>query len=285
MSRPRVYIFPAMPATTQPIRWTQQQPAPAALAERVEFLLWVPPKASITWEHEVIPDANVDLLLELSDERCRAFLYGPLTRSIHVPTQAGYGYFVVHFHPGAMPRLVDASPAELVNGAVELKEFGGISLDTLGERMLAAGSLEPMCQVLTPLLQRVPYPPGDSFDRALRHMLARPETLRPGALADALHLSTRTLQRAFKERVGFSPGTYARIARLQEALSALREHPTRSISEVAHRVGYADHAHMTREFRELTGRTPSDFRQPAAAPTPVAFVQAPGEVRHVASGP
>jgi hypothetical protein len=58
-----------MPATTQPIRWTQQQPAPAPLADRVEFLLWVPPEASITGEHEVVPDANVDLLLELSDGR------------------------------------------------------------------------------------------------------------------------------------------------------------------------------------------------------------------------
>jgi AraC-like DNA-binding protein len=186
-----------MPATTQPIRWTQQVLTPAPLA----------------------------------------------------------------VHPGAMPRLVDASPSELVNEAVELRDLGGGSLDALGERLLAAGSLERMHEVLVPLLERVPYPPGDSFDRALRHLTARPEALRPGVLADALHLSPRTLQRAFKERVGFSPRTYSRIARFQEALSALRTEPTRSLSEVAYQIGYADHAHMTREFRELTGRTPSDFRQ------------------------
>jgi len=255
-----------MPATTPPLAWTQQLSAPAPLAERVEFLLWVPPEASITWEHEVIPDANVDLLLELSATRCRAVLHGPLTRPIHVPTRAGHGYLVVHFHPGAMPRLVDASPGELVNTAVELRELGGVSLDALGERLLAAGSLESMREVLLPLLARAPYPPGDSFDRALRHLLAQPEPLRPSALADALHLSTRTLQRAFKERVGFSPRMYARITRLQEALSALRVPPACSIAEVAHRIGYADHAHMTREFRELTGRPPSDFRHPARSP-------------------
>ncbi|KFA93084.1 AraC family transcriptional regulator [Archangium violaceum] len=236
-------------------------PAPASLAERVEFLMWVPPVASVSHVHEVVPDANVDLLLELSDERCRAVLYGPLTHTIHVPSRAGHGYLVVHFHPGAMPGLVDASPSELVNGFVELREVAGLSVDALGERLLAAGSPERMREELTSLLSRVPYPPGDSFDRALRHLLARPEPLRPGALAEALHLSTRTLQRAFKERVGFSPRTYTRIVRLQEALSALREHPSRSLSEVAHRIGYADHAHMTRDFRELTGRTPSDFRQ------------------------
>jgi AraC-like DNA-binding protein len=237
-------------------------PVPTSLAERVEFMLWVPPDISITQEHEVVPDANVDLLLELSAERCRAVLYGPLTRTIHVPSRAGRGYLVVHFHPGSMPRLVDASPSELVNEAVELREVAGLSLDALGERLLAAGSPERMRAELVPLLARMPYPPGDSFDRALRHLLARPGPLRPGALADALHLSTRTLQRAFKKRVGFPPRTYTRIARLQEALSALREEPLHSLSEVAHRIGYADHAHMTREFRELTGRTPSDFRRP-----------------------
>jgi AraC-like DNA-binding protein len=261
MARLGHYIL-AMPATTQPFPWTEQVSPPGSLAERVEFLLWVPPDASITWEHEVVPDANVDLLLELSDERCRALLYGPLTRTLHVPTRAHHGYLVVHFHPGAMPRLVEASPSELVNEAVELRTLGGISLDALGERLLAAGSLERMSEVLVPLLERAPYPPGDNFDRALRRMASQPEPLRPGALAEELHLSTRTLQRAFKERVGYSPGMYARIARLQRALSVLRTTPGCSISEVAHRIGYADHAHMTREFRELTGRTPSYFRPP-----------------------
>ena len=252
-----------MPATTPPPPGTRWLTAPASLAERVEFLLWAPPESSTTWEHEVVPDANVDLQLELSEGRCRAMLYGPLTRPLHVPSHAGRGYLVVHFRPGAMPRLVDASPSELVNEAVELRELGGLSLDALGERLLAAGSPERMREVLTPLLEQAPYPPGDSFDRALRHLLAQPEGLRPGALAEALHLSTRTLQRVFKERVGFSPGTFVRITRFQGALSAVRKESARSLSEVAHRLGYADHAHMTREFRELTGRTPSDYRRSA----------------------
>jgi len=31
---------------------------PASLAERVEFPRWEPPEASVTCEHEVVPDAN-----------------------------------------------------------------------------------------------------------------------------------------------------------------------------------------------------------------------------------
>ncbi|MFY0580104.1 helix-turn-helix domain-containing protein [Cystobacter fuscus] len=57
-------------------------------------------------------------------------------------------------------------------------------------------------------------------------------------------------------------GTYARIARLQHAYGLLRASAGGSLSDVAYRCGYADHAHMTREFRELTGRPPSAFRLP-----------------------
>ncbi|WP_157758921.1 helix-turn-helix transcriptional regulator [Cystobacter fuscus] len=252
----------AMPATTVLDPRMEQMSAPASLGHRVECLRWVPPEHAFTWEHEVVADANVDLLLELTPERCRAVLYGPVTRPLHVATHAGRGYLMVHFHPGAMPRLVDASPAELVNEAVELRHVGGLSLDALGERLLSAGALGPMCEVLTPLLERTACPSGDSFDRVLRQLLSRPETPRPGDLAKALHLSPRTLQRAFKERVGFSPGTYTRITRLQHALGLLRTSEGGSLSDVAYRCGYADHAHMTREFRELTGRPPSAFRLP-----------------------
>ncbi|SEL73570.1 transcriptional regulator, AraC family [Stigmatella aurantiaca] len=251
-----------MPATTAPAR-LQEVAVCAPLAERVEFLLWVPPSGSLTREHEVIPDANADLLLELSDGHCRAVLHGPLTRPRRVPTQAGHGYLAVHFHPGALPRLVDATAAELVNEAVELRTLGGVSLDALGARLLAAGTLAPMCEVLEPLLRRLCAPRGDTFDRVLHYLRTHPGPPRPGVLAKALHLSPRTLQRAFKERVGFCPGTYSRIARLQGALSALRAAPPPSLSELAYQSGYADHAHMTREFRELTGRPPSAFRPPA----------------------
>ncbi len=262
-----------MPATTPLPPHAQWAPGSGPLREQVHSLLWMPPEASFTWEHEVIPDANVDLLLELSDGGCRAMLHGPVTRTRHVPTQAGHGYLVVHFHVGAMPRLVDTRPAELVDTAVPLREIAGVSVEALGERLHTASSLARMHEVLLPLLARLPAPPRDTFDRALRHLSARATSLQPGALAEALHASPRTLQRAFQERVGLSPRTFTRILRLQEALAWLRAHPATPLAEAALHSGYADHAHMTREFRELTGKPPSAFRPSGPAPT-VASVQA-----------
>ena len=79
-------------------------------------------------------------------------------------------------------------------------------------------------------------------------------------LSEALHLSPRTLERAFQDRLGLSPRTFRRIQRLQWVLERLRLEPTCSLAELAVECGYADHAHLTREFRALMGQAPSAFR-------------------------
>lgn len=249
-----------MPATTQPdsrIQWTRP---PAPWTDRVEFLLWQPPESAQAREHEVAPDANGDLLLELSDTGCRAWLYGPVTRLATMSTRAGCAYAVVHFHPGSAPRLVDARPAELLDRAVELREVGGVPVEELGEQLARAESMDERWERLGAALARSAWPPLDTFDRAWRHLTAQGGTLGVSELSEALHLSERTLERAFQERLGLTPRTFRRIQRLQRVLSGLRSGEAGSLAALAAASGYADHAHLTREFRALMGRAPSEFR-------------------------
>ncbi|MDY7230848.1 AraC family transcriptional regulator [Hyalangium rubrum] len=249
-----------MPATTTPGAAVEWMAPPSALSDRIDFLLWQPRGTAEAREHAVAPDANVDLLLELSDSSCRAWLHGPVTRLTHFRTRAECGYCVVHFHPGAVPALVDASAAELVDASVEVRRVGRLSVDELGERLSQAGSGARRQELLGEALGSMRWPLLDTFDRAWRHMVARGEMPTVAELAGVLHLSPRTLERAFQERLGLSPRMFKRIFRLQRALEALRSEPVRSLAEVALASGYADHAHLTREFRSLVGQTPSQLR-------------------------
>jgi len=249
-----------MPGTTTGDIVVQWAYPSAPWRERVEFMLWQPAQPTQARVHEVTPDANVDLLIEVSGSACRAWLYGPVTRLAHVRSNAGCDYCVVHFHPGAMPRLVEASPAELVDTAVELRQVGDLSIDALGEQLVHAGSVEQRWQRVEAALQKASWPALDTFDRAWRYIQARGGMQPVAELSDALHLSPRTLERAFQERLGLSPRTFRRILRLQRALETLRSEPSRSLAELALASGYADHAHLTREFRDLLGRAPSQLR-------------------------
>jgi hypothetical protein len=162
-----------MPATTKPDAHIQWERPPAPWSDRVEFLLWQPPESAQARVHEVAPDANGDLLFELSETGCRAWLYGPVTRLTRIPTRADCAYAVVHFHPGAVPRLVDAHPAELVDRAVELREVGGVPLDALGEQLACAATIEQRWERVGAALARAKWPPLDTFDRAWRHLAAQ----------------------------------------------------------------------------------------------------------------
>jgi AraC-like DNA-binding protein len=87
-------------------------------------------------------------------------------------------------------------------------------------------------------------------------------------LCRELAVSRRTLERLFAEQVGLAPRTYARVRRVGAAARALERGASEragSLSELAHRLGYADHAHMTREFVRVMGVTPSGYRHEALA--------------------
>lgn len=72
-------------------------------------------------------------------------------------------------------------------------------------------------------------------------------------------LSTRPLQRLFRDFVGVSPKWVIRRQRLRDVALRLERGGSASLAELAADLGYADHAHLTRDFKRATGRAPSAF--------------------------
>jgi AraC-like DNA-binding protein len=67
----------------------------------------------------------------------------------------------------------------------------------------------------------------------------------------------------FEESTGITPKRFARVVRFRETLEALKrgELSGESLGALAAALGYADQAHLTREFREYAGITPARYRQ------------------------
>ncbi|MDX3853686.1 helix-turn-helix domain-containing protein [Streptomyces sp. AK02-01A] len=88
--------------------------------------------------------------------------------------------------------------------------------------------------------------------------LADPE-LSPAMLARELHVSVRTLQRAFAT-AGESVMSYVRRRRLEEARLALTPPSGRlSISELAAYWQFSDSSHFIRAFKKQYGQTPTEY--------------------------
>lgn len=82
---------------------------------------------------------------------------------------------------------------------------------------------------------------------------------RIGVLADELNLSPRQLERQFVQEIGVGPKTLARLIRFEEVHNRLWLDPTASLAALASELGFADQAHLTREFRSLSLMTPRHF--------------------------
>lgn len=91
-----------------------------------------------------------------------------------------------------------------------------------------------------------------------RHLGER--TLSPAGIAVALNISVRSLHRLFDSSGAESVGSYIRRTRLARALQdILAAKAPVTISEIAHRWGFADSSHFTRRFREQYHCLPRDL--------------------------
>jgi len=80
------------------------------------------------------------------------------------------------------------------------------------------------------------------------------------AVADTLGWNARMLHRKVVAACGYSPKYLQRILRIQGVIRAAQSCPgTPRLSDIAAAFGFTDQAHMTRDFRNVTGFTPRAY--------------------------
>ena len=80
------------------------------------------------------------------------------------------------------------------------------------------------------------------------------------ALADALHVSYRTLHRRFQATAGMAPLAYLQELRVEHA-KALLESTLMSVEQIVGQVGYSDVSAFRRLFSKRAGLSPAQYRQ------------------------
>ncbi|MFH9548889.1 helix-turn-helix domain-containing protein [Streptomyces sp. NPDC051445] len=96
-------------------------------------------------------------------------------------------------------------------------------------------------------------------------------------LAEEVGWGVRHLENRFREQIGLGPKAAARVLRLQRARRLLAE--GLGVAETAALCGFYDQAHLSGEFKSMTGCTPREFTQARRLPgqTPPAADRLNGE--------
>ena len=127
---------------------------------------------------------------------------------------------------------------------------------------LAQLSTEQRLSCLTDLLLARLEPrrePGPQIRQAVRLIRDNRGRVRVRWLADQVNLSVSQLERSFTQYVGVGPKLLARQTRVSELAADVMRVSSPHWVELAYRYGYADQAHMVRDYRELMGLKPSGY--------------------------
>lgn len=222
-----------------------------------------------------LPDGGLELVLHLAGE-------GTHAAGVREPAFVAAG-------PRARPELLDASPGRLVGvhcrpGSarallgvpgrevrdlldVDLRDVWGPCAVELAERVAEAGDpcrqLEVLGAGLVAAVRRssTTRSPRELVRAALSTIEADPATARVGDLVGRSGVSWRVFTETFEEEVGLPPKLYQRVRRLQGAVRELHRKPHAGLAGLAVDAGFADQAHLVREFRALGDVTPADYRR------------------------
>ncbi len=228
--------------------------------------------ANEPFTRHLVPDGSVDLLFSLDDSRgerpgaiepalCAA---GAVTTPVAVRRPAGSRLIGVSFAPGSAGAFLGIPIHQLTDRICDLRELWGPEAGELLDRLREAATPTARAALLDAVLLRKRARARTSdpvLAAGVELIRSHGGRLSMRALADELEVSERRLERLFLAGVGVSPKKLSRIARLHTVLERLARPSASQPSwgALAVELGFADQAHMIREFRSLAGTTPAGF--------------------------
>ena len=190
-----------------------------------------------------------------------AFYSGPSDRYVVTETDGAQEGMVVELTlPGAR-RLLGRPLNELGDRMISLADLLGRRADEILGRIVDAPSPAARLALLEAAIEaRI----ADARDRGTRDLEwawnlqhARGGRVPVSELADSIGCSRKHLAVRFDREFGLSPKLLARIMRFDRAIRIVRHGEVTSWSDLAAQCGYADQAHMAREFVAFAGDPPT----------------------------
>jgi len=205
--------------------------------------------------NRILPDGCVDILFDM--HKGRAEVAGVMTRAVVTPEGTRSSFLGVRFKPGAAFRMLGVSARETRDGTPLLDELWGRVGRELAQRIFEGRTLTERLAILNQTLTRHGVRTRDPrVMRAVSQISQTHGATRMATLAAELGLGVRQLERLFDEHVGIGPKMLARVVRMQHAVKGLGRAPMASLSRAS---GYADQAHMIRDFEALAGVSPGEL--------------------------
>ncbi len=229
----------------------REQPPGIHLSQFVECFWSVEPSAAVN--AGVPPDGCVDIIFS-PEFGLRAV--GVMTVEQIFPLHAQTQIVGVRFRPGRARSILGLSPREFTDNFISLEDLWPRRGKELRIRMQEAKSAAHRFQTLRHALG-MPEEAANPVQRAIAALSSAHGDLDLDGLASQANLSSRQFRRRCHQETGLTPKHLCRILRFRRAQQLAAGASKVNWSRIAAETGYFDQAHLIRDFREFTGRTPA----------------------------
>jgi AraC-like DNA-binding protein len=215
--------------------------------------------------HLVLPATiSVPLIVKILDSPHRppAFVMGAHGSSVVVEGDCAPSYLEAWLTPLGAYTLLGLPMDELTGQTVDLGEVLGAAGRRLAAQLREAACWRQRFALMDQfLLRRLAGGPRPSPEVgwAWQRLAATGGAVPISRIADEVGWSHRHLIARFRQQAGLSPKTAARLVRFDAVWQRIDQRRPLEWGQVAADVGYADQAHLIRDFRQFTGTTPAQF--------------------------
>ena len=215
---------------------------------------------------KVFPDGCTDIIFTFDRTKGISYagIFGTITTFIEVDYPKSTQMFGIRFKPAGITAFTRVPMEKFTDRSEELALvetlFDKSFYETLPEKQSVA---EIVAHTNNCLINQLPflYHSDRQIIRAVDVISLAKGQLNIAGVASDVCLSQRHFERKFKSTVGVSPKMFAKIFRFKHTLQCMLKYPHKDLLTIAEECGYYDHTHLIKDFKLLSGDTPTDFRQ------------------------
>jgi AraC-like DNA-binding protein len=256
------------------MQMSRYRPAPP-LDRYIECFWWSHRDEPQDDSEHMLPSGGAQLLFALHETPilCRpaedsiawsgSIVHGPQSSYYVAGPKPRGGIVGVSFRAGAAGAVLGASMTELADRHVALDAIWGSRAVDIHHKLMSAAEPKAMFRILEQSLSARIHRPLLIHPAVAHALAAPPADGSPARVAEAQQASgysPRHFISLFRSAVGLNPKHYYRIRRFNATLRSMAAGGRQGLGDIAAAAGYSDQAHLTREFRELAGVTPTQYR-------------------------
>ena len=214
--------------------------------------------AELVFNYKVCPKLATN---NMEETLPTSFVQGQIKKPVRIVAASGIGMVGARFFPFGIRKFLKLPISELNNKTLSTHFLFG-NTTKIEETFCQEVIIENKVKVLETFLTDKLLPDFNSdymVQDCVQKIIGSNGNIEVANLRKRIRISDRHLERRFSEIIGITPKTLQRITRFQYVLGLAHQKKIRNMGTLSLDLGYYDHAHFTKEFRQFSGLCPQKF--------------------------